>query len=517
MTPHDQTPPPDAAPEQALEATAEEAARRAEHEREQERLEAARREAVMRETALGLDLCLRIGEVLLSSGAGAADVSATMQSVAASLGIRNVDVDVTFTSLSMTAQEELGDPPVVGNRQVSRRTIDYDQLTSVDHLVRALLREEVDLRQARTEMGRITSTGRSRPRWAVTIAWAVMCAGVGLQLGGKPLVIALAAVSAVLIDRIQHRMAKRRLPSFYQQVAGGGVATLLALGVAATPLQINVSQVVTANIIMLLAGVGFVGALQDALTGYYVTASARLMEAFLATAGIIAGVSGGLSLGGAVGLPTPVLEPGTYNLQTVGMLVLGSALAAAGFAYASYAPLRVLPAVAGVAGAAIVISRTLAEVDLARAWSTAFAATAVGLVAYHLAARYRVPPLVVVVSGVVPMLPGLSIYRSLTLLSEGGSAISEGLLAMVAAISVAISIASGVILGEYLAQPLAREASKLEHRLSGPRLVGPLKVPRPKRRKRGSTTTGSLRTVTPEQEASDRRRRQRQRPSSSPS
>ncbi len=47
---------------------------------------------------------------------------------------------------------------------------------------------------------------------------------------------------------------------------------------------------------MLLAGIGFMGALQDALSGFYLTAGARLTEALLATAGIIAGVSGGLAL-----------------------------------------------------------------------------------------------------------------------------------------------------------------------------------------------------------------------------
>ena len=46
---------------------------------------------------------------------------------------------------------------------------------------------------------------------------------------------------------------------------------------------------------MLLAGIGFMGALQDALSGFYVTAGARLTEALLATSGIIAGVSGGLA------------------------------------------------------------------------------------------------------------------------------------------------------------------------------------------------------------------------------
>ena len=100
----------------------------------------------------------------------------------------------------------------------------------------------------------------------------------------------------------------------------------------------------------------------------------------------------------------------------------------------------------------------------------ALAAFFVGLVSYAVAGRVRVPPLVVVVSAIVPMLPGLSIYRGLSLLAEGGSATStsDGLLAMMTAASVAIALASGVILGEYVAQPLKREARKLEDRLVRP-------------------------------------------------
>ena len=422
-----------------------------------------------REVNLGLDLCLRVGELLLSSGAGAADVTATMQSLSYALGLREASVDITFTSLAMTYQDTPDDIPIVATRQVKQRAIDYEHLTRVDHLVRDVLRGDLDLRGARTELGRITSTGHPRARWAVTLGWGVMCAGVGIQLGGDWAVIGLAFLAAVTIDRLQLRMA-----SFYQQVVGGGVATLIALGVSATPISINVSQVVTANIIMLLAGIGFMGALQDALTGFYVTATARLTEAFLATAGIIAGVSGGLSIGSVLGLEIPRLQPGEYSLQTIGMLGLGSAVAAAAFAFSCYAPKRILLPIALVAGVAITISGTLQNAGIGRAWGVAIAALFVGLVSFSVSGWMRVPPLVVVVSAVVPMLPGLSIYRGLTLLGEGGSSIPEGLLAMTAAISVAIALSSGVILGEYVAQPLKREAQRLETRLTGPRLVGPV-------------------------------------------
>jgi uncharacterized membrane protein YjjP (DUF1212 family) len=58
----------------------------------------------LREINLTLDLCLRIGEMLMSSGAGAADVRITMESVAMHLGLRHAEVDVTFTSLQMSYQ-----------------------------------------------------------------------------------------------------------------------------------------------------------------------------------------------------------------------------------------------------------------------------------------------------------------------------------------------------------------------------------------------------------------------------
>ena len=124
----------------------------------------------------------------------------------------------------------------------------------------------------------------------------------------------------------------------------------------------------------------------------------------------------------------------------------------------------------------MVISQTIALQGFGRAWPTGIAAFFIGLVSFTVAGRFRVPPLVVVVSAVVPMLPGLSIYRGLSLLAEGGVSTSIGLLAMVTAASVAISLSAGVILGEYVAQPLKREAGKLEQRLAGPRLVGPIRI-----------------------------------------
>ncbi|QIK74325.1 threonine/serine ThrE exporter family protein [Nocardioides piscis] len=431
-----------------------------------------------RELNLTLDLCLRIGEVLLSSGAGAADVTATMQSVARHLGLRHPEIDVTFTSVSMSFHGSPEEPPVLMIRKIKSKDIDYEDLTQVDHLVRDLLANRMDLYLARSRMATIVSTGHPWPRWSVTLAWGLMCASVAVFLGGGPLVALIASAAAMTIDRAQLRLARRRLPTFYLQVAGGAIATLFAVAVAATPLEVDLSLVITANIVMLLAGIGFMGAIQDALTGFYVTAGARVIEALLATAGIIAGVSGGLSVADVLGIDLGRLVPGQALGHHVLIGVVGAAVSAAAFAFACYAPWRVLVPIALTSGLATLLHAVVADSGFGRTWAAATGAFTVGLVAYAVAGRFRVPPLVVAVSAIVPLLPGLSIYRGLSLLSAGGPATSQGMFAMMTAASVAVALASGVILGEYLAQPLKRETRRLEERLAGPRLVGPLRVPR---------------------------------------
>jgi uncharacterized membrane protein YjjP (DUF1212 family) len=435
---------------------------------------------------LAMDFSLRVGEMLLASGAGAADVTVAMREVARVYGIRLPEIDVTFTALSISVHEAEDSPSLFQLRQVKQREIDYEDLTLVDHLVREVLGGEVDLKEARTRLARIVSSGHATPRWLTTLAWGVMCAGVGLMLGGNLAVIVSAFVAAALIDRLQLLLSRRRLPTFYQQVAGGVVATLLAVGVSATPFDVDPSLVVTANIIMLLAGIGFMGALQDALSGFYVTAGARILEALLATSGIIAGVSAGISLAEAAGIDLGTLTPGTVGLESLTTSAVGGAICAGAFAWASYAPTRSLLPIALLGGAAIVAQQLVLGADFGPTWATALGAFLVGVVSFSVAGRIRVPPLVVVVSAVAPMLPGLSIFRGLSLMANDGRTTSAGLLAMVTAAAVATAIASGVILGEYVAQPLKREARRLESRLAGPRLVGPTRAPSRRERRRNA-------------------------------
>lgn len=437
-----------------------------------------------------LDLALRVGEMLLSNGAGAADVTATMSTVAHHLGVRQAQVDLTFTTLTMSHQERPESPSATATRHVTHRETDFDDLTSVDQLVRDLLDDTIDLDEARQRIAQIASTGHRAPRWAVTLAWAALGASVAVLIGGTPLVALIAGIAAAGAEAIQRYLATYRLPDFYLQVAGGAFASLLAVATEASGAPVDPGRVIVSGIVTLLAGLGFIGAFQDALSGYYVTANARILEVMLSTIGIIAGVGGGLTIGSMLGVEVSSATS-SIELAPIPIAAAGGALAAAAFALSAYAPTRAALPIAAVGGAATAIYVALSGPGVSPAWPSGAAAVFVGTVGFSVARRVRVPPLVVVVPGIVPLLPGLSIYRGLSQLATDNFV---GIISLIAAVASAIALSSGVILGEYFAQPLGREARRLERRLSGPRLVGPLRTrrrphnPRRERRERRNDT-----------------------------
>jgi uncharacterized membrane protein YjjP (DUF1212 family) len=437
-----------------------------------------------REVYRTLDLALRIGEVVLSSGAGTADATATILAVTAAGGLRGCEVDITFTSIAIAYQAAPDVAPETHLRIVRYRGLDYSRLTDVDRLVRQFAQGDVTRDQASRELARLVSAGAPYPRWSSVLAWGVMAGGATLLLGGGWLITGVAVVTAVVIDLSNRWFHRQRLPAFYQQVAGAFVATAVALGLYALDAPVKPSLVVAAGIIMLLAGIALTGAVQDALTGYYVTAAARTLEAMLLTGGIIAGVSLGITLGIKLGLPLAI-EVQTIQLANLPIMTVSGAVMAVAFAFASSAPLRALLPIALVGAGGSLVFTLMTRAEFGPAWSTAAAAFVVGLAGYSLGRRSGVPPLVVVVSGTVPLLPGLTIYKGLFEVMSLGSL--TGVVSLATAVAIGVAIASGVILGEYVAQPIRREARRLEDRLAGPRLVGPRRpIRRPPRTTRAS-------------------------------
>ncbi|WAL66162.1 threonine/serine exporter family protein [Amycolatopsis cynarae] len=420
-----------------------------------------------------LDLVLRIGEVQMASGAGASDVTATILSLTSALGLPHCEVDVIFTSITVTCHRSTGMAPVTALRVVRSRGLDYTRLSATEMLVQQINRGNLSAEEAYAELDRITRAPHPYPRWVATLAWGGMAFFVTLIIGGGLDVALGALVISALVDRLGRQLNKYALPFFFQQVLGGFVATglaTLAVETGLVPTKFS-TLVASAAITVLLSGLSTVSAVQDAITGYNVTAAGRTMETGLMSAGLITGVALALNAAKVLGFGQVVPELPAQTALGLPVVTAAGAAAAACFALASYSTLRSLlvAGAAGAIGAGVYGGLVFAGFDPIS--SSAVAATLVGFCGGVLSRRLKVTPLVVAVSGITPLLPGLSTYRGLyELATQANGNIST----LMKAVAIGLALAAGVVLGEYLAQPVRSGLGRLERKLSGPRLAGPL-------------------------------------------
>lgn len=398
-----------------------------------------------------LELALRIGDALLGVGASAAEVTATVLRVAEAYGMTSCQADITYTSLTVSYDRDDA-VPLTALRVVKSRGSDYTRLQGVNELVHRISQEGLDAETAHRQLDEILATPHPYRRWVGTLAIAGMAAGVAVLFGGGLVVALLAAVTSGTIEVLLRRLSRWGLPAFFQQAAAAALATGVALLLQVAGVQVSTSLVVAAGIVVLLAGLSLVGAAQDAINGFNVTAAARAFEVVTLTAGIVVGIGFVLDVGRRAELPLDPVDA-TAAGGALAVQVPAAAAIAACWAVAAFARLRaaLLAAAAGVVAWTTYALATGAGAGDAPA--SAVAAAVVAVAGSAVSRRMRVPPLLVVVCGIVPLLPGLAIYRGMfALVVQGDTA--GGAATLLGAGAVGLGLAAGVSLGEFLASVL---------------------------------------------------------------
>lgn len=430
-------------------------------------LRAAQDDVEERRSRAVIDLAMRVGELTLATGAGAADVTATILRLTHAYGLRSVHVDVTFTAISVSHHRGSEDP-VTAVRTVRVRSVDYERLARLQAFVADLEKNPVDVVDARSRFDAVAARPHLYRRSVVTAGAALLGAAVALLFNGSFVEILVAFVNALVVDRVQLWLARARLASFFSQVVGGAIPTTVAVGLIfarthEVPGLTDVvpSAVVAAGIVSLLAGMSVVGAAQDAIDGYYVTACARTFEVVVLTVGIIVGVLAALQIGQRMGAPS-YLSPYSIITPNVGMQLLASALIAAAFAITAYSgPVTLLASIGsgtvGWACYAVMLALGFGPVAASGA-----AALVIGVLSQILSAGLHVPALALSTAGIVPLLPGGFIYRGLYQLTAFTTVQGNGpgLATLGTGAGIGLALAAGVSLGTYLGRPLRPDVAR---------------------------------------------------------
>jgi uncharacterized membrane protein YjjP (DUF1212 family) len=409
-----------------------------------------------------LDLSVRIGEALLVAGASASEVTTTIVRAARAYGVDPVHVDVTYNSITAAFHRSGADRPVALLRVVRGAAPDHERLLRLQALVQRI-GDGLDLESAAAESRAIRRTPfRYRPP-IVVAAQALLAVGVAVMFGANWLVLLLSFTAALLAATAQFLLAKARVPYFFSQIAGAFLITTVA---ALSPLleltgweaaeAIRPSVIVASGIVLMLAGLTVVGAAQDAIDGFALTAVGRILEVGTHTLGVVVGILAGLETARVVGIgmapPTQALPLGPLPLQFLGAAVI--AIAVAVYNGAGTRIIGISAALSLVAWLGFTVAVDIGFDVAAASGVGAFAGSFVGTIAAY---RLHVPSVAITTAAILPLVPGAAVFRGLLSVMEAGDSsavLLGGIVLLAGAATVGIALAIGASLGISLGQPV---------------------------------------------------------------
>ncbi|MHA7220553.1 threonine/serine exporter family protein [Arthrobacter sp. MDT1-48-3] len=408
-----------------------------------------------------LDFALNLAETMFRYGAGALEVETSIIAVTAAFGLDSIEVDITNQSvvINYSARDQT---PTTVLRVVRSWTNNYAGLTAIHRLVSDIADGGVSRTEAAHRLDEITHRPKPFPRWIVTAAFGIFSAAIVAFVGGTLLGSLIGFISCILVDLVSRKLGEWRVPEFFSVATSAALVTLIAMLFWWLEVPIAPALVVVGGILLLLPTGRLVSATQDAINGFPVTAAGRFLSAILVFAALVAGIAVALVAGTALGIPElEVLDSSgsQYPWPVVAVLTF-IAVAMICIAEQTDVKLVIPTSLVAVAGYLLMISAMTAGVGYRLA--PALAAILIGALSRVVALRLGAPQLVVAVPAVLFLYPGLTIFRSMYMLTIDSEVVSDGALGLFNALTVVLAIAAGVVLGDNLARPFTRKLSSNE-------------------------------------------------------
>ena len=424
-----------------------------------------------------LRLTMTIADTLIAMGVSVADVVSMALDITDRYCQRKVQFDISSTLIIASQDRGNDQEPLTLVRHAELRSTNNMLTQAIQELVRDISHAGVPLEEAEQRLDELLQTPRVYPYWLTTIGSALISSGVGVMLGAKPAVIAIMFFAGAAISYLMRILNHKRVPLFFAQVFAALFITLVAAGTTLASRQFDISWLVGVNptlivvggIIMLVAGLAIVGAVQDAIDEFYVTANARLLKVVMMTIGIVAGVLIGLYAARRMGIYIDVDSEGQAIAQRGNWQLVGSVIIAAGYALSMQTgKFGILLSGAMGALAWVTYQAVGNATPLSTIVASGLAAIAVGIVATLLSRTWRTPSTALITAGIVPLVPGLTLYNGLFELVGNADSTATfnhaGLTLFIAAL-IALAIASGASFGHLMTRPVRRTVVRARNAL----------------------------------------------------
>ena len=295
---------------------------------------------------------------------------------------------------------------------------------------------------------------RHYPQWATSLAAGIACGGFCKLFGCDWVAFVYTALAACIGFWVRHGCNRFGVNPYISIAASACIATAAAYWTQVLPGSATPWFPMIACMLFLVPGVPLINSFDDLMNNYIVSGMTRAMNTMLVVLAMTFGIVGAISL-------CQIPAYSTYDIvpdSIYGSQAIAAALAAMGFSVIFNIPPRLLP-VAGIGAVMAVGTRNILAIgfDVPMAWASFWGAALVSVVGFKLAGRLRAPRSVVTVPAVIPMIPGVLMYRLLIGIFYIPSLDPQGLLTAIQSGVQAFMIILAIALGATIPDMIAHQ------------------------------------------------------------
>ncbi len=437
-----------------------------------------------------LDLLLRTGQLLVESSADTSRIIRNMERTAAYLGLPedNLHIHVTYSMLMVNLSDDIHSFSKF--QRCEKHGINMTAISALSKLSWTAIRENYSLDKYEEELEKLHSAKRNYTPWQVAVGAGFACGGFCVQFGCDWTAFFYASIAAILGFRLRAVLNELGSNGYANIAVAAFVSTILAWLSAflSFPVVQNVVpewlgailhsdtpwHPLMACALFIVPGVPLINFVSDMLDSHFEMGINRALNTLLM---VLA-----MSFGIAVAIKMCVIDNFVKDLSMVPhnsyfAYALAAAISAMGFSMIFNIPKRLLPVVA-VGGIIAVCTRNFVNLgpsnnniglDQGLIIGSLAGSALISIICIKAVHKFHTPHQILAIPSVIPMVPGVLMYRALFgliemqgIVGELTEAFSNGVKASLVILFIAIGVAiPNVFFRRWIAPSRRRKLERL--------------------------------------------------------
>jgi|GEM_PF-17430 len=364
-----------------------------------------------------LNMAVLAGSIMISSGAETHRVEDTLHRILATTHFEHADAFVFTTGMVVTLSDPSGETLSISHR-VTDSSRNFGHIAEVNSVSRDFCAGLITLDEA-TEKLRVIKTKKRYSSFLLHLGYILAASGFAIMFGGE-IPDALATIfCGIVLSIVNLDLGPKIGRGFVTTILAAAGLTLTATAVSYCAyhvfhISLQTHYMIIGSMMPLVPGLAMTTAFRDILQGDYLSAGSRILEALMVAVCVAIGIGTGMGFSDLLGLSetlTLSFHLSVANVPEFLLAAFSAGLAIFGMCLAFDTPKKCFVACGLNAFCSWGVYLIADYAGLNGLWASFLSTLVADIFAYYSARILKAPVILFLVAGILPMVPGISIYQ----------------------------------------------------------------------------------------------------------